>query len=78
LSVSDPSNLLVSESSTAAHHVGITHAYLYNSIIGQGLSPTVLVHYDLVKPSAILTYCNSGALYKVGNGQFIPRTDSCP
>jgi len=78
LGISDPTSLLLSETSSAAHFVGMTRAYLYNSIIEPGLTPTVLLHYDLLKPSVILIYCNSGALYKIGNGQLTQRTDSCP
>lgn len=78
LNLSDPTNLLVSEKSTAARHVGMAHAYLYNSIIEPGLTPTVWVNYELLKPTAILTYCNSGTLNKTGNGQLVEQTGSCP
>lgn len=78
LTLNDPNNLLVSETSSSARHVGLAHAYLYNSTIGAGLTPKVEIHYDLVKPSAFLSYCNSGTLTKYGNGILLAVTGTCP
>ena len=78
LTLSDPNNLLVSETSSSAKHIGVTHAYLYNSSIGAGLTPKVQVNYGLTRPTAFLTYCNSGSLTKVGNGVLQLVTGTCP
>lgn len=78
LTLNDPSNLLATETSSSARHVGLAHAYLYNSTIGAGLVPKVEIHYDLLKPSAFLSYCNSGTLTKYGNGILLAVTGTCP
>jgi hypothetical protein len=78
LILSDPNNLLVSETSSTAHYVGLAHAYLYNSSIGPGLTPKVEIYYGLTKPTAFLTYCNSGSLSKSGNGVLQLIAGTCP